>query len=208
MSKNSDADHDPGVLSAVGESSIEAQNIQRLVELQNLLDSSGLDEYPNSPIAIEYRNVDLTKHRLIYDGMLKMKIGDTRKIREIELYVLLLEDCIMLLQKQDQKFFLNFFVSKAARGSSSRKFCHSPIIKYSTLLVRPVATDKRAFYLLNTTENGPQIYELAAKSKDDRNKWFKHITEASKFYKERNCRQSNFLTKQTQNELNDLYLPD
>ena len=29
--------------------------------------------------------------------------------------------------------------------------------QYSTMLVRPVATDKRAFYLLNTTDSGPQV---------------------------------------------------
>ena len=55
---------------------------------------------------------------------------------------------------------------------------HSPIIKYSTMLVRPVATDKRAFYLLNTTERGPQIYELVATTMNERAKWMKHITEA------------------------------
>ena len=59
-----------------------------------------------------------------------------------------------------------------------RRLFHSPIIKYSTMLVRPVATDKRAFYLLNTTERGPQIYELVATTMNERAKWMKHITEA------------------------------
>ena len=48
------------------------------------------------------------------------------------------------------------------------------------MLVRPVATDKRAFYLLNTTERGPQIYELVASTMNERAKWMKHITEAGK----------------------------
>ena len=48
------------------------------------------------------------------------------------------------------------------------------------MLVRPVATDKRAFYLLNTTERGPQIYELVASTMNERAKWIKHITEAGK----------------------------
>ena len=58
-----------------------------------------------------------------------------------------------------------------------RRLFHSPIIKYSTILVRHVATDKRAFYLLNTTSQGPQIYELVAGSGSERTKWMKHITE-------------------------------
>ena len=89
--------------------------------------------------------MDLTQHRLIYDGILTMKIGDTRKIRTIELHVVLLEDCIMLLQKQDEKYILKFHTSTAAPGGTSGKFNHSPIIKFSTLLVRPVATGKKKY---------------------------------------------------------------
>ena len=60
-----------------------------------------------------------------------------------------------------------------------RRLFHSPIIKYSTILVRHVATCMRAFYLLNTTAQGPQIYELVAGSSRERTKWMKHITEAA-----------------------------
>jgi hypothetical protein len=88
--------------------------------------------------------VDLTKHRLIYDGALTMKLGDTRRFKTIDLHVLLLEDCIMLLQKQDEKFLLKFHTSSAGGNLPSNtgggKFCHSPVIKFSTMLVRPVAT--------------------------------------------------------------------
>ena len=51
------------------------------------------------------------------------------------------------------------------------------------MLVRPVATDKRAFYLLNTTERGPQIYELLASSGAERGKWIRYITEAADAFK-------------------------
>lgn len=87
--------------------------------------------------------MDLTRHRLIYDGALTMKLGETRRFKTIDLHVLLLEDCIMLLQKQDEKFLLKFHTSNAGpsqSGSAGGKFCHSPVIKFSTMLVRPVAT--------------------------------------------------------------------
>ena len=142
-----------------------------------------------------FQNLDLSKRRLIYDGPLTMKLGDTKRFKTIDLHVVLLEDCIMLLQKQDDKYLLKFHTttfSNAAVGSQGNKLCHSPVIKFSTMLVRPVATgkktlfflirnlprmvthatslfsDKRAFYLLNTTTNGPQIYELVASSTADR----------------------------------------
>ena len=69
-----------------------------------------------------------------------MKLGDTRRYKTIDLHVVLLEDCIMLLQKQDDKYLLKFHTSAAVSGQDSRKFFHSPVIKFSTMLVRPVAT--------------------------------------------------------------------
>merc|ERR1712203_495258 len=114
---------------------------------------------------------------------------------------------MMLLQKQGDKFLLKFHSSSSSQAASgkedSRRLFHSPIIKYSTMLVRPVATDKRAFYLLNTTQNGPQIYELVANSSADRQQWFRHITEASNAYKQRGHRQGGGdpLTGRPQNGL-------
>ena len=61
----------------------------------------------------------------------------------------------MLLEKSGDKFLLKFHMSEAGNvqgRQDSRKLFHSPIIKFSTMLVRPVATDKCAFYLLNTTQ--------------------------------------------------------
>ena len=91
------------------------------------------------------QNLDLTKHRLIYDGPLTMKLGDTKRFKTIDLHVLLVEDCIMLLQKQDDKYLLKFHTSTfgtTAVGTQGHKFCHSPVIKFATMLVRPVATGK------------------------------------------------------------------
>ena len=68
---------------------------------------------------------------------------------------------------------------------SNQYFCHQNInleniclylffLLLLLLLVRflkfslSFVTDKRAFYLLNTTQNGPQIYELVASSTADR----------------------------------------
>lgn len=100
-----------------------------------------------------FQNIDLTKHRLIYDGPITLKLGDTRRFKTIDLHVVLLEDCIMLLQKQDDKYLLKFHTSTTGNAvtgqGDSRKFFHSPVIKFSTMLVRPVATSKFAlkFYL-------------------------------------------------------------
>ncbi|CAB4064753.1 ARHGEF12 [Lepeophtheirus salmonis] len=181
------------ILDSIDKRVAEAQNLQRLAEIQKNLDTSGLEKNPESSIPAEYKNCDLTKHRLIYDGPLTLKLGDTRRFKTVDLHVVLLEDCIMLLQKQDDKYLLKFHTSGAASSTGDKKFFHSPIIEFSTMLVRPVATDKRAFYLLNITQTVPQIYELVASSSADRSQWFRHITEASNAYRARDNRR-NFRT--------------
>ena len=79
-------------------------NHQKLVEIQSNLDTSGLDKMgADHPIYREYKNLDLTTHSMVYDGNLTMKLGDTKRVKA--LHVLLLEDCMMLLQKQVNSSF-------------------------------------------------------------------------------------------------------
>ena len=79
-------------------------NHQKLVEIQSNLDTSGLDKMgADPPIYREYKNLDLTTHSMVYDGSLTMKLGDTKRVKA--LHVLLLEDCMMLLQKQVNSSF-------------------------------------------------------------------------------------------------------
>lgn len=56
-----------------------------------------------------------------------------------ELYTLLLEDILVLLQKQDERLILKCH-SKNLAGAADIKHFYSPIIKLNTVLVRSVAT--------------------------------------------------------------------
>lgn len=56
-----------------------------------------------------------------------------------ELYTLLLEDILVLLQKQDERLILKCH-SKNLAGTADTKQIFSPIIKLNTVLVRSVAT--------------------------------------------------------------------
>ena len=89
------------VLEVTNNQEAEAKNIQRMADIQKCLDTSGLEKIPESPITLEYRNLDLTKHRLVYDGPLAMKIGgDTNGFQTTKLHVFLFEKFILLLRKQ------------------------------------------------------------------------------------------------------------
>ncbi|KAL1124679.1 hypothetical protein AAG570_001303 [Ranatra chinensis] len=138
------------ILSHVNKAVKEAQDEHRLAEIQRRLDRSQFDKVDH-PMATEFRNIDLTKHRLIHEGCLNWRIANRPKL--IDLHVLLLEDVIVLLQKQDEKYVLKFYNPTL-----------SPVIKVSTVLVRPNAVDKKALFLVNTSQNGAQIYDLVTPS--------------------------------------------
>ena len=92
-----------------------------------------------------FQGVDLTTHRLIFEGPLTLKLSNDRgRVKTIDLHVLLLEDCIMLLQKQDERYLLKFINSPVGvvqqGGQNAGKLLHSPVIKFSTMHVRPNAS--------------------------------------------------------------------
>ncbi|KAF6215352.1 hypothetical protein GE061_010104 [Apolygus lucorum] len=151
----------------------EADDEHRLAEIQRKLDKSQFDKTEHH-IAQEFKNLDLTKHKLIHEGPLFWRTNLTNRHKTTELHVLLLDDAIILLQKQDEKYLLKF-----------SSLALSPIIKVSTVLVRHNAVDKKALFLVNTSHNGAQIYDLVAGSIPERKKWFKHISDAAEAYKQR-----------------------
>ncbi|XP_069677128.1 rho guanine nucleotide exchange factor 12 isoform X3 [Periplaneta americana] len=170
------------ILNHVNQAVREAEDNQRLSDIQRRLDKSGFEKVEH-PMAGEFKHIDLTKHRLIYEGSLNWRIGNRQKL--IDLHVLLLDDVIILLQKQDEKYVLKFYNMNTASGGGERSPTLSPIIKVSTVLVRPNAVDKKALYLVNTSHNGAQIYDLVATSSSERKTWFRHISEAAEAYKAR-----------------------
>jgi len=83
------------------------------------------------------QRLDVTKHRMLYEGPLTWRIGRTK---HVDLHVLLLEDILVLLQQQDERFVLRCQSMTVVAGKEDTKFSHSPIIKLHKLLTRNVAT--------------------------------------------------------------------
>ncbi|RZF41035.1 hypothetical protein LSTR_LSTR002667 [Laodelphax striatellus] len=132
------------ILNFVDKAVKEAEDQHRLAEIQRRLDKTPFDKADN-PLASEFR------------GALVWRIASRPK--PIDLHVLLLEDVIILLQKQDEKYVLKFY--------SATQF-YSPVIKVSTVLVRTNAVDKTGLFLVNTSQNGAQIYDLVATSPQEK----------------------------------------
>nr|XP_042699199.1 rho guanine nucleotide exchange factor 11 isoform X5 [Chrysemys picta bellii] len=161
------------ILRYVNEAVKRAENRHRLEAYQKRLDATSLERTSN-PLATEFKNLDLTSRRMIHEGALSWRIS---KEKTLDLHVLLLEDLLVLLQKQDEKLVLKFH-SKTALGSSDTKQTFSPVLKLNSMLIRSVATDKRALFIICTSELGPQIYELVALTPSEKNTWMELLEEA------------------------------
>ncbi|XP_073335280.1 rho guanine nucleotide exchange factor 12 isoform X2 [Pagrus major] len=162
------------ILNHVNQAVKEAENKQRLEEYQRRLDMSSLKQSEN-PLILELKNLDLTKRKMVHEGPLSWKVN---KDKTIELYTILLEDILVLLQKQDERLVLKFHGKNVASVADS-KHTFSPVIKLNTVLVRPVATDNKSFFVLSMSENGAQIYELTAQTISDQRTWQCLITQCA-----------------------------
>ncbi|XP_031230140.1 rho guanine nucleotide exchange factor 11 isoform X4 [Mastomys coucha] len=162
------------ILKFVNEAVKQTENRYRLEGYQKRLDATALERASN-PLAAEFKSLDLTTRKMIHEGPLTWRIS---KDKTLDLQVLLLEDLLVLLQRQEERLLLKCH-SKTAVGSSDSKQTFSPVLKLNAVLIRSVATDKRAFFIICTSELGPpQIYELVALTSSDKNIWMELLEEA------------------------------
>ncbi|CAJ1086066.1 rho guanine nucleotide exchange factor 11 isoform X1 [Xyrichtys novacula] len=148
-----------GILQVVNEVVGETEQRQRLSQYQRRLDA-----------APQFKSLDLTTKRMIHEGPLTWKVS---KDKQIEIQALLLSDCLVLLQRgPDDRLHLRYpsrWLGGGGGGSGDSKTSFSPLVKLDSLLVRSVATDNRALYVISTTER--QIYELVAGTSSEKNTW-------------------------------------
>uniref|UniRef100_A0AAR2J0L0 DH domain-containing protein n=1 Tax=Pygocentrus nattereri TaxID=42514 RepID=A0AAR2J0L0_PYGNA len=162
------------ILNHVNQEVKEAENKQRLEDYQRRLDLSSLKQ-SELPMIAEFKNLDLTKRKMVHEGPLSWKVN---KDKTIELYTLLLEDILVLTQRQDEKLILKCH-SKNLAGTAETKHTFSPIIKLSTVMVRSVATDNKSFFVLSMSDNGAQIYELMAQTVSEQRTFTIHHRDSS-----------------------------
>uniref|UniRef100_A0A8C3Y8T7 Rho guanine nucleotide exchange factor 12 n=1 Tax=Catharus ustulatus TaxID=91951 RepID=A0A8C3Y8T7_CATUS len=158
------ADHCRQILNHVNQAVKESENRQHLEDYQRRLDLSYLKQ-SEDPMMDEFRNLDLTKRKMLHEGPLTWKVN---RDKTIDLYTLLLEDILVLLQKQDDKLVLKCH-SKILASTADSKHTFSPIIKLNTVLVRQVATDNKAFFVISMSATGAHIYELVAQTVSEKN---------------------------------------
>ncbi|XP_055012062.1 rho guanine nucleotide exchange factor 11 isoform X2 [Boleophthalmus pectinirostris] len=121
-------------------------------------------------VAPQFKNLDLTTKRMIHEGPLTWKVS---KDKQLEIQALLLSDCLVLLQRgPDERLQLRYpsrWLGGGVGPTGDGKTSLSPLVKLDSLLVRSVATDNKALYIISTTER--QIYELVAGTSSEKNTW-------------------------------------
>ncbi|XP_035018826.1 rho guanine nucleotide exchange factor 1b isoform X6 [Hippoglossus stenolepis] len=153
------------ILNHVNEEVKVMENLFAVKDYQRRLDTSGLK--PSNELYTEYKNIDLTQKKMLYEGPLTWKVT---KEKGIEVQCVLLGDLLVLLQRQDDKMVLKC-QSKSNIAVQEGKQMLSPIIKLDSVFLREVATDRKAFYVIFTWESGAQIYELVAQSVGEMRTW-------------------------------------
>ncbi|KAL1517182.1 hypothetical protein ABEB36_000980 [Hypothenemus hampei] len=165
------------ILGYVDEAAKQAHNKHRLEEIQRHLDVSNFRN-SDHPIVNDFRNIDLTRYKLILEGSLQLRRPNKAPV---QVHVLLMEEMVVILQKESDKFLLKFFQS----GASTQMAPLSPIIKMNTLLVRENAVCKNALFLVNTSTTSSQMYDLQAEDEIKRETWRKHFSDAAEAYNRR-----------------------
>ncbi|XP_053537517.1 rho guanine nucleotide exchange factor 11 isoform X3 [Ictalurus punctatus] len=156
-----------GILQAVNEVVRETEHRHLLSQYQRRLDLSPLERQAN-PVAVQFKNLDLTTKRMIHEGPLTWKVS---KDKAIDVQAVLLSDLLVLLQRgPDDRLILRCpSRSLGGGGNTDQKTPFSPVVRLNSSLVRSNATDNKALYVVSTSET--QMYELVAGTSSERNTW-------------------------------------
>nr|XP_057921061.1 rho guanine nucleotide exchange factor 28 isoform X2 [Doryrhamphus excisus] len=109
------------------------------------------------------RKQDMMGQTLKHQGALLWKTA-TGRLKDV--LALLLTDSLVFLQEKDQKYTFATVDQKP------------PVIALQKLIVREVANEERGMFLISASAAGPEMYEVHAASKDERNTWMRLVREA------------------------------
>lgn len=138
----------------------ECEKGQRLKEIMHKMELKSSGKCKNG---LFFRKDDMGQRRLLLDGMLYWKAASGR-LKDI--LAVLLNDVLLLLQEKDQKYVFASVDSKP------------PVISLQKLIVREVANEEKAMFLISASLQGPEMYEIHTSSKEERNSWMAHIRRA------------------------------
>ncbi|UYV62901.1 ARHGEF12, partial [Cordylochernes scorpioides] len=120
------------ILAHVNQAVKETENMHRLAELQRKVDKSSLDKQ-YKVVPHKETTLDLTKHRMLYEGGLTWRLN---KQKSLEVHVVLLEEILLLFQRQDDKLVLRNHNSSI---TADTKVAYHPVLHVQNIFTRNVA---------------------------------------------------------------------
>ncbi|XP_077084030.1 uncharacterized protein LOC143737014 isoform X3 [Siphateles boraxobius] len=139
----------------------EHEKKKKLKEIYSRTDSKSITRMKNGQM---FAREDLLRCRkLLHDGSLQLKNAAGR-LKDV--HALLLSDVFVFLQEKDQKYV---FASLDQRATA---------ISLQKLIVREVAHEERGLFLITAGIANPEMVEVHASSRDERNTWMQLIQDA------------------------------
>ncbi|NWI92265.1 AKP13 protein, partial [Pitta sordida] len=129
----------------------------RLSEIYSRTDSKSIMRMKSGQM---FAREDLRHRKLIRDGPVSLKNAAGR-LKEVQ--AVLLSDMLVFLQEKDQKYVF---------ASLDQK---STVISLKKLIVREVAHEEKGLFLISMGGRDPEMVEVHASSKEERNGWIQII---------------------------------
>lgn len=132
----------------------------RLNEIYTKTDSKSIMRMKSGQM---FAKEDLKRKKLVRDGGVFLKSAAGR-LKEVQ--AVLLTDILVFLQEKDQKYVF---------ASLDQK---STVISLKKLIVREVAHEEKGLFLISMGMKDPEMVEVHASSKEERNSWIQIIQDA------------------------------
>ncbi|KAM4661670.1 A-kinase anchor protein 13 [Amazona ochrocephala] len=145
------------VIAAVNSKVSNYEKKMRLGEIYSRTDSKSIMRMKSGQM---FAREDLRHRKLIRDGPVSLKNAAGR-LKEVQ--AVLLSDMLIFLQEKDQKYVF---------ASLDQK---STVISLKKLIVREVAHEEKGLFLISMGVKDPEMVEVHASSKEERNGWIQII---------------------------------
>uniref|UniRef100_A0A3P8Y1P4 Rho/rac guanine nucleotide exchange factor (GEF) 18b n=1 Tax=Esox lucius TaxID=8010 RepID=A0A3P8Y1P4_ESOLU len=142
------------------------EKASRLRDIAQKLEPKSLGKIKDGRV-FSQRDLTEGRRKLLHEGTVNWKAASGR-LKDI--LAVLLSDVLLLLQDKDQRYVFSAVDNKPS------------VISLQKLIVREVAHEEKAMFLICASSNEPEMYEIHTISKEDRNTWMTHIRQAVERY--------------------------